>query len=184
MVGPKLTRLCVLVAALLTGSAHAQPLSTRAPELDGVASAISGEDIQVRCWTDEQDLDAIPGTWGWVYLNAPVVYLEPRPCAGALAIVDGGMLPLWQLGLGALTLTHESYHLKFSLPYWRRASEAQTECRAVKRVRQTMVDLGASQELADAVLPWSLAEHYRYTSISEEFVWSHCRVPVFADFWP
>jgi hypothetical protein len=37
-------------------------------------------------------------------------------------------VPLIQQAVGALSLTHESYHLNLGLPLARRASEGQTEC--------------------------------------------------------
>ena len=182
-----------LVAALAAGAtiattAAAQPLSVKQPELDKVASLIAGEDLEVRCWVDEKDADYDPYSWGYVFLAAPVIYLDPRVCAGARAIQTGAMLPLWQLALGALVLTHEAYHLRFSLPFLRRASEAQTECRAVKRVPQTFLDLGATVPLAGTLLPWALAEHFKITSLHDPgeappYDYPTCRVPGF-EFWP
>src|SRR5437773_863915 len=151
--------LAVLWVLALAANARAGSLSAPAPELDSVASAISGQDVTVRCWVDSQDPDYIDNAWAYVLLWDPVVYLSPEACTGALSLVHGEMAPLWEQAIGALSLTHEAYHLKVELPFWRRASEAQTECRAVKRVPQTLRALGASQELADAVLPWALAEH-------------------------
>jgi hypothetical protein len=182
----RLLVLVTVVAAALAfaTAAAARPLSVEAPELKAVASAIAGQDLEVRCWLDDQDEDYLADTWGYVFLEAPVVYLDPAVCAGAKALVAGTMLPLWQLGLGALVLTHESYHLKTALPYWRRGSEPQTECRAIKRVRQTILDLGASEALADSILPWALAIHWRITTLAPEYDYPHCRVPVFSEFWP
>jgi hypothetical protein len=51
--------------------------------------------------------------------------------------------------------------LKFDLPFARRASEGKTECRAVKRVRQTMLELGASPALAGLRLAWLPRPHFR-----------------------
>jgi hypothetical protein len=184
-------RLLVLLAATTAALAcastvHARPLSTEAPELEAVASMIAGQPLEVRCWVnDGSDPDADVSAWGYVYLRTPIVYLDPAPCAGAQALAAGAMLPLWQLALGALVLTHESYHLKTSLPYWRRGDEAQTECRAIKRVYQTMLDLGISTDLADAILPWAIAEHFKIETLADgAYNYPSCAVPVFADFWP
>jgi HAMP domain-containing protein len=182
----RLLRLLALLLLVFPGLALAARTSAEAPELNAVASQISGQDLTVRCWTNgTDDPDADSDAWGYTYLFEPVVYLDPEVCAGALALTRGEMLPLWQLALGALTLTHESYHLKDTLPYWRRSSEAQTECRAIKRVRQTMLDLGASQQLADAILPWSIAEHFKIETLADgAYNYPTCKVPVFSDFWP
>jgi hypothetical protein len=189
--------LCValVAAALLAGPAQTQPLSIPAPELVGVASAIAGQHVDVRCWINDatpSDPDSNPNAWGYVRLDMPVIYLDPTVCAGALALKHGEMKPLWQLALGALILTHESYHLKIALPESRRGNEAQTECRAIKRVPQTLLDLGASQELADIVLPWAIAEHFKISTFqtvltywgSISYNYPSCRVPVFSAFWP
>lgn len=183
-------RRLALVAAGLVGAllllgniARATPASVEAPQLAAVASLIAGQPVTVRCWGDSLDPDYDDSSWGYVYLDSTVIYLSPQACAGALGLAEGTMLPLWELALGALTLTHESYHLKAALPWWRRQSEAQTECRAVKRVRQTMIDLGSSETLADAALPWALAEHYKITALAPVYDWPGCRVPVFSDFW-
>jgi len=119
-----------------------------------------------------------------VGLFRPTVNLSKEACDGALAIVDHDRsMPLIEQAFGALTLTHESYHLNLQLPFARRASEAQTECRAIKRVRRTMVELGASADSADALLPWAIAAHFKKTTISRGYDWPGCRVPVFAGFW-
>jgi hypothetical protein len=182
----RLLRLLALLLLVFPSAALAARTSAEAPELNAVASQISGQELTVRCWTNgTDDPDADSDAWGYVYLYDPIVYLDPTVCAGAKALAAGSMLPLWQLALGALTLTHESYHLKDVLPYWRRSSEAQTECRAIKRVRQTMLDLGASQQLADAILPWSIAEHFKIETLADgAYNYPTCKVPVFSDFWP
>jgi hypothetical protein len=175
-----------VLALAFASASHSAMRSEPAPELNSVASQISGQEVTVRCYlNDGQDPDSMPDAWGYVYLWNPVVFLSPEACAGAEALVSGEMLPLWELGLGSLVLTHESYHLKTALPMWRRGDEAQTECRAVKRVRQTMLDLGASQQLADAILPWSIAEHFKIETLGDgSYNYPSCKVPVFSDFWP
>lgn len=180
-------RVCVRLAALATLLALATPAqgSVPQPSLDKVASGISGQQLEVRCWAEGvDDPDQLSSAWGYVYLFGPVVYLSPDACAGALALVNRSMAPLWQQALGALVLTHEAYHLKDSLPFERRASEKQTECRAIKRVRETMVELGATQALADVLLPWAIAMHYRIALVSRDYWYPSCAVPVFKSFWP
>ena len=149
---------CALTfAAAASGNRNvaAQPLASEAVQLEPVASEISGRPIAVLCYRHGEPGDPLLwGAWGYVDLMRPTINLSKEACEGALAIANGDMsVPLMQQALGALSLTHESYHLNIGLPFARRASEAQTECRAVKRVRQTMVDLGASQGLADVLLP-------------------------------
>ncbi len=149
-----------------------------------MASRVAGQDLEVRCYLHHEDGDPIDsGAWAYVYLADPVVYLSKDACDGALAIANGSMAPLWQQGLGVLSLTHEAYHLKLALSDWRRGSEAQTECRAVKRVPQSLVELGASPALADAILPWALAIHWRIEELADEYDYPSCAVPVFSDFW-
>jgi hypothetical protein len=163
----------------------AQPLASEAVQLEPVASAIAGRPLAVLCYRHGETGDPLLwGAWGYVDLMRPTINLSKEACDGALGIANRDMsVPLIQQALGALSLTHESYHLNIGLPFGRRASEAQTECRAVKRVRQTIVDLGASQPLADVLLPWALAVHFKKTTLSRSYDWPGCRVPVFADFW-
>ena len=168
-----------------SGTVATQPLATEAMQLEPVASEISGRPLAVLCYRHGEPGDPLLwGGWGYGDLMRPTINLSKEACEGALAIANGDMsVPLIQQALGALSLTHESYHLNIGLPFARRASEAQTECRAVKRVRQTMLDLGASQSLADVLLPWALAVHFKKTTLSRSYDWPGCRVPVFADFW-
>jgi hypothetical protein len=183
----RLLALLAAAAALicLDSPAQARSLVSEEKALEPVASAIAGKPLRVLCYLhDEPDDPWAEGAWAYVYLFEDDIHLSREACDGALALVSGAMVPLWEQELGALALTHEAYHLKVTLPDWRRGSEAQTECRAVKRVEQTMLDLGATRALADALLPWSLAEHFKITSIAPEYDWPGCRVPVFADFWP
>ena len=163
----------------------AQQLFTEEPHLAPVASAIAGRPLTVLCYRHGEPGDPLLwGAWGYVGLFSSTVELSKEACDGALAIVDEDLsTPLVEQALGALSLTHEAFHLKLDLPFTRRASEAQTECRAVKRVRQTMLELGASAALADQLLPWALAIHYKKAALSEAYDWPACRVPVFDDFW-
>jgi hypothetical protein len=167
-------------------AAPTRPLVTEAPELAPVASAIAGWDLTVLCYVHDEPNDPWAyGAWAYVQLMLPVVHLSKETCDGARAVVNGDVsVPLHLQGLGVLALVHEAYHLKISLPLWRRQHEGQTECRAVKRVPQALLELGADQELADAILPWALASHYKITALDKDYDWPSCKVPVFRDFWP
>jgi hypothetical protein len=177
--------LAFTAAASGSTTVAAQPLASEAVQLEPVASAIAGRRLSVICYRHGETGDPLLwGAWGYVDLMRPAINLSKEACEGALATGSGDMsVPLIEQALGALSLTHESYHLNIGLPFARRASEAQTECRAVQRVRQTILDLGASQGLADVLLPWALAVHFKKTTLSRSYDWPGCRVPVFADFW-
>ena len=170
-------------AAVAPGAARS--LAGEEPRLAPVASAIAGRPLSVLCYRHGEPGDPLLwGAWGYVSLFSSTVNLSKEACDGALAIVGGdASTPLIEQALGALSLTHESFHLKLDLPFARRASEAQTECRAVKRVHQTMLDLGASRALAEQLLPWALALHYKKVALAKAYDWPGCRVPVFDEFW-
>ena len=175
---------CLILGWVIT-PAHAQQKSVHAPTLDPVASEIAGQPLTVQCFSSDPadaDPDAEPDAWGYTYpYNPPNIYLDKRACAGARALQTGAMLPLWQLALGALVLTHEAYHQKVTLADWRRLDEAQTECRAIKRVPETLRELGASPALVDAVLPWAVLEHYKISTF-DAYDYPSCRVPGM-DWW-
>lgn len=173
------------VLASMSAPAAARPLVGEEPRLEPVASAIAGRPLTVLCYRHGEPGDPLLwGAWGYVALFGSTVNLSEEACDGALAIGDRDLsTPLVEQALGALSLTHESFHLKLDLPFTRRASEGQTECRAVKRVRRTMLELGATPELADELFPWALAVHFKKTTISKAYDWPGCRVPIFDEFW-
>jgi hypothetical protein len=173
------------VLASMSAPAAARPLVAEEPRLEPAASAIAGRPLTVLCYRYGEPGDPLLwGAWGYVGLFSSTVNLSKEACDGALAILDRDIsTPLVEQALGALSLTHESFHLKLDLPFTRRASEGQTECRAVKRARQTMLDLGGTPALADELLPWVLAVHFKKTTMSKAYDWPGCRVPVFDDFW-
>jgi hypothetical protein len=187
VVGVLTATFTLALAAVATGrsTVPAQPLAVEAQGLEPAASAIAGRPLTVLCYVHGEPGDPLLwGGWAYVDLFRPTVNLSKEACDGALAIVNRDVsVPLIQQAVGALSLTHESYHLDLGLPFARRASEGQTECRAIKRVRQTMLELGASPGLADVLLPWALAAHFKKTTISRRYDWPGCRVPVFAEFW-
>ena len=183
-----LALLVALVAAVVAGTARpaaARPLVAVEPRLASVASEIAGRPVTVLCYRHGEPGDPLLwGAWGYVALFGTALNLSQEACDGALAIVEQDVAtPLIEQALGALSLTHEAFHLRLVLPIARRASEAQTECRAVKRVQQTMLELGASPGLADQLLPWALAIHYKEAALSKAYDWPGCRVPVFDVFW-
>jgi hypothetical protein len=179
----------VIAADLITNAdpapVVAQPPGSEAQQLDTAASAIAGRPLHVLCYQHGEPGDpSLFGAWAYVDLFRPIINLSKEACDGALAIVNRDeTVPLIEQAVGALSLTHEAYHLDLDLPLARRESEGQTECRAIKRVRQTMLELGASQDIADALLPWSLAAHFKKTTLSKKYDWPGCRVPVFSQFW-
>lgn len=181
---------CLLFVAFFFAAAGrpaaAQPLVSDERRLTAVAATIANRPLTVLCYRHGEPGDPLLwGAWSYVGLFGTTVNLSKEACDGAVAIVEHNVsTPLIDQALGALSLTHESFHLRLDLPFARRASEAQTECRAVKRVHQTMLELGASPALADELLPWALALHFKKTTLSKAYDWPSCRVPVFDSFWP
>jgi len=180
--------LLLLATAALAATARpaaARPLFNLEPRLEPVASEIAGRPLTVTCYRHGEPNDPWQwGAWAYVGLYDSTVNLSQEVCDGALAIMEQDVTtPLIEQALGALALTHESFHLRLALPFARRASEAQTECRAVKRVRETMLELGATSGLADALMPWALAVHFKEMSLSAAYDWPGCQVPYFSDFW-
>lgn len=181
---PTQVKRAALLAALALILAPPAFASTEATSLEPVASAIAGQPLTVLCYEHGEESDPLVWkSWAYVRLFEPVVHLSREVCDGALAIQSGAMLPLWEQALGALALTHEAYHLKTSLAMWRRESEAQTECRAVKRVQATMRELGASPALVEALYPWAASEHFKISALNEEYDYPSCSVPGF-EWWP
>jgi hypothetical protein len=173
------------VLASMSAPAAARPLVGEEPRLEPAASAIAGRPLTVLCYRHGEPGDPLLwGAWGYVELFSSTINLSEEACDGALAIRDRAVsTPLVEQALGALSLAHESFHLRLDLPFTRRASEGQTECRAVKRVRQTMLELGATPGVADELLPWALAVHFKKTTMSKAYDWPGCRVPIFDLFW-
>jgi hypothetical protein len=124
------------------------------------------------------------GAWGYVGLFSSVVNLSKEACDGALAIVDRDVsTPPDRAGARGALAHPRVLHVDLDLPLARRSSEGQTECRAVKRVCDTMLDLGATPALADVLLPWALAVHFKKVALSKAYDWPGCHVPVFSGFW-
>jgi hypothetical protein len=46
-----------------------------------------------------------------------------------------------------------------------------------------MLDLGATPALADELLPWTLAIHFKETAMSKAYDRPGCLVPFFSGFW-
>jgi hypothetical protein len=180
--------LLLLAAAAVAATgrpAQARPFVSAEPGLEPVASEIAGRPLRALCYRHGEPGDPLVwGAWGYVALFQSTINLSQEACDGALAIAEHSVgTPLIEQALGALSLTHESFHLKLDLPFARRASEGQTECRAIKRVHQTMVELGATPALADELLPWALAVHFKKAALSKAYDWPGCQVPYFFDLW-
>lgn len=129
--------------------------------LNGVASAIAGRPVNVRCYGDEPQSPAEYGAWGYVEVPTGKQQweaLDERLCAGASA--PNSDLPDWQRALGVLVLTHESYHLR----RWGGAGdEGKVECKAIRHWKTSMRLLGATEATVNDLWPWTLAVHYRLT---------------------
>jgi hypothetical protein len=182
----RLVFLLLAIAVFVTvPPATARSLASEQSRLEPVASAIAGRHVTVLCYAHGEPGDPLLwGAWAYTGLFSSVVNLSKEACDGALAIVERDVsTPMIEQALGALSLTHESFHLDLELSFARRASEGQTECRAIKRVRLTMLELGATPALADELLPWALAIHFKKIALSKAYDWPGCRLPVFSDFW-
>lgn len=150
---------CVAVAAAKA--------TTTDPRIDAVASRIAQRPVHVWCYAegeigtiDEPAPEEID-TWGYVFTwpSSNVEHMANEVCEGVLGILNSDpTVPLWKEGLGALVLTHESYHLRLSLSD--RINEANTECRAIRHVAYVIQFLGGSLDLARAIMPYALADHW------------------------
>jgi hypothetical protein len=152
--------LATLVALVLCASASA---TTGDPRYDTIASGIAQQPVTVACYAHDEVVDPyhmdpdMVGAWGYVYLEDTVVNLAPEVCDG-LKDAQRNIGSVWA-GLGAIVLTHESYHL--AKRYGNRGDEAKTECRAVKNVQATIAALGLSGANARAAYFWALTWDWR-----------------------
>jgi hypothetical protein len=46
-----------------------------------------------------------------------------------------------------------------------------------------MLELGATPALADELMPWALAVHFKKITLSKSYDWPACQVPYFSTFW-
>lgn len=171
-------RLAVVVAAVLAlivaASAHATTSDAR---IDAVASTFAQQRVQVLCYEKgEPDAPEWYGAWGYVRLHEPVEHMAPEVCAGALGLLNQDpAVPDWQKALGAMVLTHESYHLRKSLSD--RGNEARTQCRTIRHVRYAMLMLGATEEQSQTLMGFALALHWRLAANVPKYNQADCKVP-------
>jgi hypothetical protein len=170
-----------VLAALIVWFCLAIPASAAAyttpAQLGVVASRIAGQPVVVYCYDHGEDGDPLTNdAWGYVYLAIPVENMAEEVCDGALGIANNSQ-PRWEQALGALVISHESFHLNLS--FKNRGNEGRTECRAIKHTRDTMLQLGASEERADELMPYALAIHYRIAARFPEYFYKPCNVPWF-----
>lgn len=147
-------------------------------KLEDVAHVYSLGVGKVRCPSPaEWDAD-FASSVGWAYTNIRSEYavLGPRVCEGALN-VGSANVPLWQQALGALVLTHESFHLR----RWRfRRNEAKVECQALVYFREAAERLGATATQADDLYPYALALHAHQTRLFPHYRDPRCVIPPWA----
>jgi hypothetical protein len=182
------TRLAVLVllavASLVVGvpgapSAHAYE---RQQDLERVASRFAQRQAEVRCpsgeeWVADPIWGVDPTTpRGWAYTNMvkDYVVLHPRLCAAAAKMADADV-PLAERAAAALVLVHEAFHVRRWSGRW---SEAKVECRAIRNFKAGARFLGASNALANDLLPYALALHLRMGARFPEYADPKCRLPV------
>jgi hypothetical protein len=166
----------VALAVTLAARAETLPLQDQVA-LDAAATWMANSPITVRCMaSDEPKSPASMDAWGYSFLFAPVIYLDSQVCDGALAIVHHDTtVPLWEEALGALVLTHESFHQRLDLK--NRGNEAATECRAIRHTAYMIRHLGGSEGLEQELMPLALAMHFRIGAINEPYNDPYCKVP-------
>lgn len=147
------------------------------PRLDALASKFAMRPVTIECLTEEED-STLSYAWGYTYLYWDKAVVDAALCNAALAIADGApeREPDWRMAVAVLVLVHESYHMR----HWDlRHSEAAVECRAIRHTRVAMRLLGADERLADRLMPWALATHWRIGAVAPEYNSKTCKVP-----WP
>jgi hypothetical protein len=168
-------RRCVVSGALVLACLFAPAAWARSePEnLARVASVFAMEPVTVECVTAAED-PWIGMAWGYVQLFYPVVYLDAYLCA-ALVDVRSGQFSLKRRAIAVLVLTHEAYHLRRA---WSgRASEAETECKAIRHFTYAAQFLGAPYWLAMRLRGHAVKFHERLTENAPEYKQVGCKVP-------
>jgi hypothetical protein len=152
--------------------------------LERVASSFAARPAEVRCPSPEEWIaDPIWGpdpnpqrAWGYTDMLDDHIVLQPKLCAGALAVADAST-PAWQRATGVLVLVHEAYHLRRWK--WRR-DEARVECEAIRHFTAGALRLGASPELANDLLPYALAAHARMVKLFPTYRDPRCKLPLWS----
>lgn len=169
--------LAVLAAAAV--AAAAAQATTTDPRLDTVASKIAGHPVQALCYERGETGDPFEwfGAWGYVWMgDTATLNLAAEVCDGALGILNHDpAVPYWKQALGALVVTHESFHQRLNMGD--RGDEAATECRAVRHFRFTVQFLGGTPELATDLQAYALAMHYRLAWTFPQYGLRGCKVP-------
>jgi len=162
-------RILVLLAlfVLVPATAVARPETTSDARLDAVASTFAMRRVGMKCYRQEEP-DSPWGYGAWGYVIKPLGkqkfgHLDVDVCEGALRINDE-TLPGWQRAIGSLVLIHESYHLR----RWSgAASEAKTECKAIRHWKVGARMLGATEETVEDLWGEALASHYRLAEYTD-----------------
>lgn len=156
---------------------HARVKVSEDPRLNAVASTIAGHPVTVGCYApDEFGSPASMGAWGYVYIGGDYEFMDEQVCQGALAIVTHDpRVPWWRQAVGALVLTHESFHLSLTAPD--PGNEARTECRAVNNAGQTIRKLGGNDLLVGVLMPYVLAVHWRVAARYRAYYMEGCKGP-------
>ena len=112
----------------LAGSASAV---TSPPKLNEVATSVTGQPAQVRCWSETEwdELVFAPReAAGFVLAGVPEINLSPNVCE-PLLLAMRGQGDDWNVAYGVLTLAHEIEHVRGV------EDEAEANCRALATAR-------------------------------------------------
>jgi hypothetical protein len=110
---------------------------------------------------------------GYTRMFSDEIVLAPDVCEGTRGATDPRLRPE-QRALGILVLVHEALHVRRWPSRW---VEAKVECLAIRRFTLGAVLLGASPELADALLPYALAAHRHMGELSTQYADPTCATP-------
>ena len=154
------------------------------PRLSELASDLSGWNVEVRCWSEDEwpDVEAAwqafagkPDFWLYGLAEAGVnrVHLAPAVCRPLARFVYGSYAPwgnegIFRLAEAVATLTHEARHIKHP-----RASEAVVECYALQDMRALIASLGRPLAYANELV--GLAFEISYPQLPPEYRTAKCR---------
>jgi hypothetical protein len=160
----------------MAGFAAAAPAYEVPAPLVRVASEFALHEVDVHCPSSEEwAADAHAATaWSYANLRGDYVALHPTLCMGALNVGDPSV-PAWVRAAGVLGLAHESFHLR---PWRYRRDEGRVACQAIVHFRNAAQLLGATAELAEELLPYALALHWRTARLFPLYNDRTCRVPI------
>jgi hypothetical protein len=133
------------------------------PRFGLIASALAREDVEVRCWS-EQDWDPLmreertytrgqlgSDTLGFAGIHGRRVSLAPDVCAALVRLAYEGARPhdeasMLLLAAAVVTLSHEPQHSKGIV------NEAVAECNAIQHAHRTAMKLGVERAYANALV--------------------------------